>query len=428
MNKSPVSIETLPAAQRPPVSDLVDHAIVEWRRFPLRLHLLAVAVLALLTVVRYAELLVHPAAWIDESIYEEGFEALLAGDSPYSLSPPGDGFYYPPPFAHAGAFLLARLGGPALRGLVRAASVLSVAWVVWLAAAWLPHPRDQAAAHGDAARGYALRLFAAALLVVSPIGIELGFRVGNFSFIIAALLMTAVVLYPWRPILGGFLLGVSLVLKPLAPAVAAVLFAQRPGRKAARAGRITAVVAGLTASLLVAPFLPELQEMLSQRLSTLVRGRILSTYRIAELVGIPLDRAFVFALLTLVLMALSWRFGRSHGAVVALALGGVVVTAPALWGHTMVIFFPVLVIATVHAYRNWSALRAAATGSLQDRAAAAEMSLVAVALVATLFFQSGGFDHLAGAIQIGFLVPLLVIPLFLVGYVLWASSRPSSAP
>lgn len=399
-----------------------DAAARSWLRLPRRLHALALTALTLLIVVRYADLLLHPEAWIDEEVYERGFEALLEGRSPYFLdSERRSGFYYPPPFAHAGAFLYRQLGPEVLRFVLRAANVLAVAWLAWLAVAWLPAPR------GDGARGYALGMAVAALLVVVPVGVHFGFKVGNISFSIVALAATAVVLYPRWPVVSGILLGLSLVLKPLAPATVAVLFAQSPRAPTARAGRLTALVAGITGSALLLPFLPALRELLNQRLTDLVQGRILSTYRLAELLGLPADRAVLFVLLTLGLMALTWRFGRSHCAVAALALGGVVATAPALWSHTMTVFFPVLVIAGALAYGRWSGQRSSAPSSDADRARAGELTLVSMALLAVLLFESGGFDHLARAVQIAFLVPLLLIPLALVAYVLWASSGPTSS-
>jgi len=416
--------ETLPTQPtRPPhpaqEAEVLDDAFAAWCRLPKRVHALALVVLVALAVTRYADLLADPEAWIDESIYQQGFLALDAGRSPYQHP----GFYYPPPFAHAGAFLLARIGAESQRYWLRGLNVLGLVWVIWLAAAWLPAPR------ADPARGLVLRLAVSIFLLVAPVGVFLGLRVGNISFAIAALALTAICWYPRFPIVSGLLLGLSVAFKPLAPAVLAVLIAQPTHQRAhAAAGRRCALAAVASMAALCLPYAGELRDLFAQQLSTLVEGRILSTYRLVHLLGLPLGRATVFALLTLVLMVFARRYATTHCRVVALALGAVVLTAPALWSHTMTVLDPVLTMASVLAYRNWSRTRARAPGSAHDRAAGSELVLVALGLAAALYFKSGGFDHLADSVQVMFLAPLLLAPLLLTGYVLWASSRALPSP
>lgn len=396
---------------------------------PLLWHTSALIALVLLAVVRYADLLVYPEAWIDESIYQDGFTELRAGRSPYSHP----GFYYPPVFAHVGAWLLGLIGEGPERLLFRGLNLLGLAWIAWLAAAWVPAPRR------DPARGFLVRLVVAALLVVTPVGVFFGFKVGNISFAIVALVLSGVSFFPYRPALSGVLLGLSVVLKPVAPVAIALLFAHAPGIKAARNGRLAAVIAAATAALLSLPFLGELRSLLAQHLSTLVQGRILSTYRVLQLVGLPFGRAMIFVTLTALLMVLMWRRGTSHSAVVVIVAGGVVATAPAIWSHSMTVFYPVLVMVGVIAHRHWSAVRAGVVGEVpvrtvaptklsadpaRARAAALELIVIALALVAVLYFQSGGFDHLAAATQLTMLMPLLLIPLLLAVYVLRVASRP----
>ncbi len=416
--------------QNPSSASVLDHAFVSWRATPLSWHAGALVALVLLAVVRYADLLVYPEAWIDESIYQDGFRELQAGRSPYSHP----GFYYPPIFAHGGAWLLALIGEGPERLLFRGLNLIGLVWIAWLAAGWIPEPRR------DPARGFLVRLVAAALLVVTPVGVFFGFKVGNISFAIVSLVLAGVCLFPYRPIVSGVLLGLSVVLKPVAPVAIALLFAHPPGAQTARNGRLAAVVAGATAALLSLPFLDELGALLSQHLSTLVQGRILSSYRVLQLLGLPFGRATIFAALTALLMLLMWRRGTSHSAVVVIVAGGVVATAPAIWSHSMTVFYPVLVMAAVIAHRHWSATRAdlaaepvaprtepttpSATQE-RSRSAALELILVALALIAVLYFQSGGFDHLASTTQLMMLLPLLLIPLLLVVYVLRVASRSS---
>jgi hypothetical protein len=399
---------------------VLDRAFDSWRTMPRRWHAGALVALVLLAVVRYADLLVYPEAWIDESIYQAGFTELRAGRSPYSHP----GFYYPPAFAHGGAWLLERIGAGAERLLFRGLNLLGLVWIVWLAAAWVPAPR------GDPARGFLVRLLVAALLVVTPVGVGFGFKVGNISFAIVALVLAALCLYPRQPVLSGLLLGVSVVLKPVAPVAIVLLFARAHGTHAARSGRLAAVVAGSTAVLLSLPFRGELGDLLAQHLSTLVQGRILSTYRVLQLLGLPFGRAVIFLILTAGLSGLMWRFGRSQSAVVAIIAGAVVATAPAIWSHSMTVFYPVLVMAAVLGYRHWSAVRTTLPRGPQVptpavRAATFELVLVALALVAVLYLQSGGFDHMAASTQLTMLLPLLLIPLLLAAYVLRVAARPS---
>jgi hypothetical protein len=362
-------------------------------------HLLALLVLAAVTVLLYHGTLLHPRPVTDESIYAEAAAAVAGGESPYRVP----GFYYPAAFAFAWAGTDAILGAVPAFAFWRAANFAAAVALAWLAVLYLP-------VGGAPLRR---RLAVAAPLLAAP-GMALGLRAGNVSILTAVLVTGGVLLAARWWLLAGLLLGASVAIKPLALPALVVLLAPRlhgadGDRRLVRLLRLApeqrAALLGLAVAVAVLVPVPYLRDLLSQPVEALTRARTVSVFRLVGLLGLELPRLPVLAALYLVfaLLALGMRT-RVERAV--LAMVAAMVAAPVVWPHTMVLGFPFLVLALAV---FWPDLRRSDPDPSARRRRL--VALVVYALVALqLCFQPGGFDLYPVWVQIAFCVPILAAP------------------
>ncbi|MDH3525343.1 MAG: DUF2029 domain-containing protein, partial [Acidobacteriota bacterium] len=367
-------------------SDRLRGAFAVWAGWPLRRHVLAVALLALVAALRHWGAVTEREPLVDERFYLAAFQLAAEGQSPYAKS----GFYYPPAFAYAGALLLRALGGGGLLGLLRGLNLLGLGFVVWLATAWLgtalcPRPWWRGLAAG------------AALVCLAP-GVWLGLLLGNLSFLAMALMLGGLLAWRRRPGAAGLVLGASLALKPLAPVAILALFAHRPGMGGERTpGGRHRLAAGLAllggVLLLVLP--PGLDEMLAQPVEELTRARIVSLHRFLGHAGLALDPLWVAAAVALAaVLAVRAAGVLGPGQLLCVATAGAALATPLLWNHTLLMTLP-LQGAAFHLARE----RLRAAPDAERRRRRYELALVLAAVAAILLVNGGGVDDRPRALQ-----------------------------
>ncbi|MEL7059493.1 MAG: glycosyltransferase 87 family protein [Acidobacteriota bacterium] len=377
-----------------------------------RQHALVLAVLIVGGFLRYDHLLTDPQPRIDEFLYEAGFQEFADGRSPYEAR----GFLYPPTFAAAGAAGLGTFGTATTRSLIRAINFFGLVGILWAAVALF-------APHAGPTRTWPLVVLAA-LGILSP-GTELGFAVGNISFLAGALILVGLWQAGARPWLAGPLLSASLLIKPLAAASLPLLLvppgARNDGgtdadrRELTRRWRrriTTALLAGGLSALALGLLLPEFLAMLEVDLSRVAKGRTSSTYRIARLLGLGEQRLPIFAAICGLSIWVLWRRLPSRRALLVGALAVVPLTTLAVWSHTLVLMFPVVALAL----RRLIDRRFAGRRPPADPHGRLEAVLVLGACALIYFAPSAGFATLPSAAQVLLLLPQLAAPPALAAY------------
>ncbi len=339
-----------------------------WRR-----HVLPCAVLFAVAVLRWHGALLDPRLAVDESDYTGAFARVAAGEDPYAIPR----FLYPPPFALAGAAAERALDTPAGVGerrvvvALRAANVLGAVAIVWISLGW-------------SALAWRPRLAIGCLLLVAWAPIHQSIASGNISLAILGLTLAAVALLPQRAVAAGALLGAGLALKPLAPAIVALLPAWRPAataepsRRSARAGWITAATAAvaLAAALLCGREL--LPRMLAKTTGHLAPGHTVSLWRLLYCLGIDTTPLLLLVLAVAVCAPLLWLRRRTTAELAVLTGTAAIYASPLVWTHTLALTLPGQVLALERAARSWRAAPAASPE--RSRALLALCVLAALAL------------------------------------------------
>ncbi len=378
-------------------------AYASWIDFGWQRHAAAVLLLAAIVALRYASQLFAAHGWVDERIYERAFARLAAGGSPYAEP----GYYYLPALAYAGAALQRAIGLVPLRALLRAANVIGASVCLWVSAAWWWRAR------ASRTRLLGERLLLAVALALAAPALQFGFEVGNLSLAISGLVVLSLQGLARRPRAAGLLLGASLLAKPMAAVVPLILVAATRGRRAA--ATTVAVLAGGVGAIGLVAF-PYLGEFLAQPLTPLSVARTVSLYRLLQLLALPVDRVVIFAVVAGLAWLVAWRRSPQGAALWALSGAAMVLSAPTIWTHTLLVFLPVAIMALTLA-----SAPAGQRSGLDDRRAARrarwELALVAALVALVLGFQGGGFEDLAPAAQLAMLLPPLAAPILLALYV-----------
>jgi hypothetical protein len=357
-------------------------------------HAAALVLLAALVGLRFAPALSFSSPLGDELAYDRAFAAAAKGESPYAEP----GFLYPPVFARAGAWL--RQAGPmAPLHVLRTANALGLVTLVWWSAGWL-------------ARGWRTRLAAsAAVLLLSP-AVYQGVALGNVSFLVAALVVAGLSIWPRFPISSGALLALSLAIKPLAPAAVLALGVHRPAGGGTK-HRLAAVVA---VALAAAAFLsvPGLGAFLERGSHSAVLASTVSPYRFVLLAGAS-PSPLVVTLPVLALLA--WfvlRQPLSPAELTATAVVGAIAATPMVWNHTLLLTLPVQAMALATAWRR---RRIAAEGT--GGRALLELAVVALGVVALHTAEGAtGITDRSPALQAAAALPAAIAPVLLLVYVL----------
>lgn len=388
----------------PPTPNTPEVPLLGRHREPPRAHLAAVALLALLTLLRFWPHITDPAPLPDEMGYVRGIGRLLAGGSPY----PGGSYLYPPLVAYAGAWGWQHLGPGAVLGALRGANVLGAAGTVWCALVWLPWSWRRRVAAG------------ALYLAVAPI-VRLGVEWGNLSLAVGGLIALGLLIWPRRPALAGALLGTSLAIKPLAPVAVLALLAHRP-RAGGRRHWLAAAVAGAVTAALVLPF-PHWRGMLSVPYIPAITSRSLSFHRLAFLLGLEVDPLAVTAALALATVLLVRLRPLGRLPLYGIAAAATLAASPSVWSHALHLTLPLQALALAAA---WERLARAPEGERPRR----RRELVFVALAAAAIQLSEGatvLDDQPAWLELpGVLAPVLA-PGALAWYLTWVGPATAAA-
>jgi hypothetical protein len=248
---------------------------------------------------------------------------------------------------------------------------------------------------------------AVAVMLLSP-AVYQGMTLGNASFLVAALIVLSLVVWPPSPLLAGGLLGASLALKPLGPAAWVVLAFHRPreGGYKHRWAAAAAVIVMVVSLVLV----PGWSVFLERAGRAEVLASTVSPHRFLALA----DAAWLSPWLTLAVLALLGGLARrrvhSPDGVLVLASAGCIAAAPLVWNHTLLLTLPLQAMA-VHAA---VCLRRREPGRRSDR----ELALVCLASLALHLAEGAtGITNLSAALQAVAVVPPVAAPPLLLAYV-----------
>ena len=193
--------------------EAVRSALQKWEDFGVGRHLLALSIISAVSILRWWKYVFLPSTLTDEMIYLGAFQRVLHGQSPFSEV----GYLYPSAVALFGAWALQWLDQSLILALFRGANILGLAGSVWISLAWL--------------RGsWHRRVMVGCLLIVLAPSVGYGISSGNLSLAVSGMILYGLMYWHRWPLLCGVLLGLSVVLKPVAPVAILVLLVHRRHR------------------------------------------------------------------------------------------------------------------------------------------------------------------------------------------------------
>jgi Glycosyltransferase family 87 len=309
----------------------LEAAFSSWRRWPLRHHVGALTLLTLVGLWRYWGFVTSTDDPVDEGFYVGAIEHVLAGESPYRHG----GFFYPPSFALFSAWLVETIGlWPTLGGL-RLLNLFGGTLTCWLALAFWQ-------------AGFFGRWVGAALLLIYAPGISLALVSGNLSLIIVGAILLALLLWQRRPFLAGTLLALSTALKPLAPPLFLLLTIFRTDDAAVRRRALLTVAFGGTILLTFFLMTPTALWLEFVRLGrdTVAMSRTISTTRVLQILNVPTNILVSAAIVLPLILWLARRRALDPFRFFCLATCAIVLMAPMLWNHSLLLTLPLQVAAT----------------------------------------------------------------------------------
>ncbi len=368
-------------------------ASAAWRRLAWWQHALAIGALFVATAVRFYPAVTSIAPLGDELVQEAAYQLEVAGRSPYF----DGGYVYPPSLLRIGEALRQMpLRSPFLP--LRCLTLLGLATILWCATAWIAGKPWQ-------------RLGLAMLYAGLAPGVRQGVELGNLSFAVGGMIVLALFGWERAPVSSGLMFGVSLLIKPLAPAALIALLLHRPANR--RKHLLTAAAAFVAAAL---PLLadPELGGFLRHGSHSWVVGRTVSVHRLLALAHVPgASTVAMFLLLVVVAGVARWRV-RDRPQLLAVALAGCVTATPVVWNHTLVLTLPLQAMAITLAVARYRA-----ASGLDRRWRKWETAGVALAVVALTFAEGAtGIDDRGVALQLFATLPPALAPAILAAYVL----------
>ena len=272
----------------------------------------------------------------EESIYLRAFEASSAGASPYD----GTGKYkYPPAFAVAGGRMLAALGSHTTLSVLRVGNLAGLVLLAWVGTRGLPW------------RPW-VRFIAAGTLLLSPLAAN-GLFYGNVTFLLGGPALVALRFHRVRPVLAGFLLGLSIALKPmLVPALALLVASASPSRRPepARKAAVSALTTAALVSLSAQPSL--LPEMLRGVTACPTCATNVSLDRVAYCFGMALPPVAWLALACLAALVLGRRMRLDPPTITSVGAALSVLGLPLVWPGTLALTFPLQLAALEIARRR----------------------------------------------------------------------------
>lgn len=364
----------------------------------------ALAVVLLLGALAHASALRAPEPLIDERVFVGAARSVVETGSPYRHPV----YNYPPPLAHAGAWLIATGGERAFLAAVRAANLAAGVALAWLAAGF-----------AATTRGRRLGL-ACALVAAQPI-LHQALERGNLAPIATALALFGWALGRERPGWGSTLVGVSLVVKPTALIGALFVTGRRAlARTGARPHALEAVGWIVAACLLVAPWWQELAELAPRMLQPPeFSARNLSLRRALGGFGLEVPAGWIAGVVLVggLIVARTGRFGRHERIHVAAVFS--LLALPVVWSYAFLLVLPLQVEAGARWWR-----RRAVRRSPGGAAGTVERWGVPLALAAIQGSFAVGVEFAAPAqLHSAFVLVPILSPLGLLAY-LCATAEP----
>ena len=350
------------------------------RRLSWWIHLVALLVLALATLIRFYPYLGADRTLGDERIYLRSFQSVADNQSPYG--PPTDrlNYYYPPAFAFLGALTLEATDSRTTVIAMRAFNVFGLALCLWISFLFVPRTWPWCLSIGVVYIG------------VAPIALTRGFIQGNVSFAAVGLSLAALALWRRHPLLAGLSFGVSTITKPLAPLAMVTLAGHRPARGGWRhllaAATGVAVAGALT---YISPFFGDYLATDGGEIGEWPLRRTVSLYRWLHAAGLRPSPLVLVAIVAVAVTLFVRRRPITERQVFLLAIATMTLGTPALWSHTMQLTLPLQVMAFDRAWR-----RAADRSPDAPPLARYELALVILAVIALQ-----GSDGIGAGVEVG---------------------------
>lgn len=356
-----------------------------------RWHALALLFLLAVGALRWNGALRDPRLAVDESDYTAAFTAISHGENPYEVPR----FIYPPAFAVVGAAAAERWGEMPLVYAFRVLNLLGAAVLIWLSlsiTSW----------------SYRIRVGLGAALIALWAPIHQGIDCGNISLAVIGLTLAAMAAIELRSgaAIAGLGLGLGLVIKPLAPAVLALLGPWRSST-GKRVGRRVAALAALTAAALsLALGRSLLPVWLAKTGGHLPNGHTVSLWRLLFCVGIDVRPALLLVVVLAVTVPWVWKRELSSSQFLVVATTATLYSLPLVWTHTLAFSLP----AQLAAFDR--ALSGSAASGESDR----RQRRFALAILAALALSIQGSEALVAInnrsllIQALYLAPAVLAP------------------
>lgn len=290
-----------------------------------------VLALALALALRYYDFVRRPVPLLDERVYVNAARAIERGASPYDSE-----FLYLPAFAWLVAFLIRTFGETTFLAGLRVLNIVAAAAFAWFG--------SRTSNFRELPRG----MLAVAFLLLSP-AVGSSISTGNPTFLVGIALYAALELAGRRPIAAGSLIGVTLLVKPLAPGLIAWLAGCRQSGRAW--GFRCAVAAGLIGGLGLFP-LTWLQGLLHQVPPIHSGEHNASVYQLLEMSGwrIP-PPIFVLGVCLMGFVLARFRERRPEDQLFW-SVPVMLLAAPLLWNHTLCLTWPLQAAALGLAWRR----------------------------------------------------------------------------
>lgn len=309
----------------PPAEEIVKSALQKWENFGVGRHLLALSIISTVSILRWWKYVFLPSTLTDEMIYLGAFQRVLHGQSPFSEV----GYLYPSAMALFGAWVLQWWDQGLILAVLRGANILGLAVSVWIALSWL---------EGSWRR----RVTAGSLLVAVAPSVGYGISSGNLSLAVSGMVLYGLMNWHRWPVLCGVLLGLSVVIKPLAPVVILVLLVHRSHRQG-KAHIWAAITAGAVAGGLILG-LPHLEELF--RVDLAVRAsRSISIYRLLRLAGWNISPFLLTAIVAAIAVVLARRRPLDRLCLVVLSTTAALAATALVRPHTLLLSLPLQVAA-----------------------------------------------------------------------------------
>jgi hypothetical protein len=371
-----------------------------WKDFGAARHLLAIGIIGAVAILRWWHHIFLQSPLTDEMVYLSAFQSVLGGESPFTEV----AYLYPSATAFAGAWALRHFDQSFILVTLRGVNVLGLAATVWLSLAWL--------------RGsWRRRLVVGSLFVALAPAVGYGISSGNLSLAISGMVLYGLMYWRRWPVLCGLVLGLSVVIKPMAPVAILVLLLHR----SERAGRshlwAAAVACAVSGSLILG--LPHLEEMLNVNLA-IRASRSISIFRLIHLAGWNISPFFLTAIVGVVACFLARRHTMDQLDLLILSITATLAATALVRPHTLLLSLPVQAAALDIGLSRFKEGRIKKNlGTTSNRRANYEVIFLILTIAAIQFAEGAtAIDDQAVWFQwVGTLLPALA-PIVLAGYVL----------